>query len=166
MSSLSVAPQTALKNSRLNPFRGVRTLEVLKHVERVLTPDEEMKLLAACERVRARFLRPLIVLALNSGMLRGELFSLEWSRVDLKEQMIRLINTKSKAGDRVVPMNAAAHSLLTELAKAATSPLVFPSNRKPGEKFLDLKKGFHKAVALAGIPHIRFHDRVTRLQHD
>jgi integrase len=55
-------------------------------------------------------------------------------------------------------MNAAVHSLLSELAKNATSPLVFPSNRKPGERFLDLKKGFKKAVVLAGIPHIRFHD--------
>ena len=55
-------------------------------------------------------------------------------------------------------MNATVHSLLSDLAKRATSPLVFPSNRKPGEKLLDLKKGFKKALQLAGIPHIRFHD--------
>jgi integrase len=38
------------------------------------------------------------------------------------------------------------------------SKLVLPSKRKDGERFLDLKKGFKKAVKLAGIPKIRFHD--------
>jgi integrase len=141
-----------------NPFRGVRNLQVLKHVERVLASDEETKLLAACERVRDRFLRPVVVLALNSGMRRGELLSLEWSRVDLAQRTIRVINAKSSAGDRVIPMNATVYSLLSELAKTAASPLVFPSNRKPGERFIDLKKGFKKAVELAEIPHVRFHD--------
>ena len=125
---------------------------------RILSGDEEIKLLAACERVRSRFLRPLVVLALNTGMRRGELLNLEWSRVDLNQRAIRIINAKSTAGDRDIPMNATVHSLLSELARRATSPLVFPSNRKEGESLFDLKKGFKKAVQLAGIQHIRFHD--------
>lgn len=141
-----------------NPFRGVRNLKVQKSIERILEPDEELKLLAACDRVRAGYLRPVVVLALNSGMRRGELLALEWTRVDLNQRMIRVINAKSDAGDRIIPMNATVHLLLSERTKTATSPLVFPSNRKPGERFVDLKKGFHKAVALAGIPHVRFHD--------
>jgi integrase len=141
-----------------NPFRGLRNLKVPKRDERVLAPDEETRLLAACERVRARHLRRVVVLALNTGLRRGELLSLEWSRVDLKQRTIRILNAKSDAGDRIIPMNAAVHALLSDLAKTSIPPLVFPSNRKPGEKFLDLKKGFSKAVKLAGIPHIRFHD--------
>ena len=141
-----------------NPFRGVRNLEVPKRDERVLSADEEVKLFAACDQVRSRLLRPLVVLALHSGLRRGELLGLEWSRVDLDQRTIRILNAKSEAGRRVIPMNATVHSLLSDLAKSATSPLVFPSNRKPGQKQLDLKKGFKKAVQLAGIPHIRFHD--------
>jgi|HubBroStandDraft_6_1064221.scaffolds.fasta_scaffold19728_2 integrase len=141
-----------------NPFRGVRNLEVPKRDERVLSADEEVKLLAACDRVRTRLLLPLVVLALNTGMRRGELLSLEWSRVDLDQRTIRILNAKSEAGRRVIPINATVHSLLSDLSRRATSPLVFPSNRKPGEKLLDLKKGFKKGVQLAGIPHIRFHD--------
>src|SRR5580704_311006 len=76
----------------------------------------------------------------------------------MNQRTIRIINSKSDAGDRIMPMNATLHSLLSELAKTATSSLVFPSNRKPGERFLDLKKGFKKAVELAAIPHVRFHD--------
>jgi integrase len=141
-----------------NPFRGVRNLRVPKQPKRVLAGDEEIKLLAACERVRSRFLRPLVLLALNTGMRRGELLTLEWSRVDLNQRAIRIINAKSTAGDRDIPMNATVHSLLSELARRATSPLVFPSNRKQGESLFDLKKGFKRAVQLAGIQHIRFHD--------
>jgi|SRR5665213_564284 len=141
-----------------NPFRGVRNLEVPDRDERVLSADEEIKLLAACDRVRSRLLRPLVILALNTGMRRGELLGLEWSRVDLDQHTIRILNAKSKAGKRIIPMNVSVYSLLSDLAKKATSLLVFPSNRKPGEKLLDLKKGFKKAVQLARIPHIRFHD--------
>jgi len=141
-----------------NPFRGVRNLDVPKRDERVLSADEEVKLLAACGRVRSRLLRPLVVLAHNTGMRRGELLGLEWSHVDLDHREIRIINAKSNTGNRAIPMNTTVRSLLSDLAKKTTSPLVFPSNRKPGEKLLDLKKGFKKVVQLAGIPHIRFHD--------
>ena len=141
-----------------NPFRTVRSLSVPKSTERVLCHDEEIKLLTACEQVRSRFLRPLVVLALHTGMRRGELLSLEWSRVELDQRTIRIINAKSNAGDRVIPMNATTHALLSDLVKKASSPLVFPSNRKPGEKLLDLKKGFKKAVQLAKIEKFRFHD--------
>lgn len=141
-----------------NPFRGVRSLSVPKCVERVLGYDEETKLLAACDKVRSRFLRTLVLLALHTGMRRGEVLSLEWSRVDLDRRTIRIINAKSTAGDRIIPMNATVHALLSDLAKKVNTPLVFSSNRKPGEKLLDLKKGFKKAVQLSGIAHFRWHD--------
>jgi integrase len=141
-----------------NPFRGIRNLNAPKRAEHVLGQDEEIKLLAACDRVRTRLLRPLVVLALNTGMRRGELLSLEWFRVDLNQRTICIINAKSSAGDRVIPMNASVYSLLSGLVKRSTSLFVFPSNRQQGERLLDLKKGFKKAVQLAGIPPIRFHD--------
>jgi len=141
-----------------NPFRGLRNLRVPKRDERVLSHDEEIKLLPACDRVRSRFLRPLVLLALNTGLRRGELLSLEWSRVNLNQRTISIINAKSSSGDRIIPLNTTVHTVLSDLARKACSPLVFPSNRKPGEKLLDVKKGFSQVVKLAGIPHIRFHD--------
>ncbi len=141
-----------------NPFRRARSLSVPKCTERVLDYNEETKLLAASAQVRSRFLRPLILLALHTGIRRGELLSLEWSRVDLERRSIRIVNAKSSAGSRIIPINATVHLLLSDLVKKANSPLVFPSNRRPGEKLLDLKKGFKKAVELSGIAHFRWHD--------
>jgi integrase len=141
-----------------NPLRGVRSLEVPDSLDRILELDEEKRLLAACDCVRSHYLRPAVLLALNTGMRRGEILSLEWQRVDLIHGRIRILNAKTKSSARSIPLNATSYALLCEIARSKKSFLVFPSNRKVGERFLDLKKGFKKAVQLARITPIRFHD--------
>ena len=51
-------------------------------------------------------LRPLILLAINTGMRRGELLSLAWRNVDFQRGVIQVTNTKTeslvlKGDDRV-----------------------------------------------------------------
>jgi site-specific recombinase XerD len=55
-------------------------------------------------------------------------------------------------------MNESVYKVFLELEKKKTSEFVFPSFRKVGDRLQDQKKGFAKAVRLAKIPHIRFHD--------
>lgn len=141
-----------------NPLRGVRSLNVPIRMERILQLDEEIRLLAACECVRSQFLRPVVILALNTGMRRGELLSLNWDQIDFIQRSIRILNAKTNSSERTIPMNSAVSVLLSDLARNKKSNLVFPSNRKGGEAFLDLKKGFKRAVQLAGLSKIRFHD--------
>ena len=59
---------------------------------------------------------------------------------------------------RSIPMNSTVFTLVSELARNKKSQLVFPSNRRAGKQHLGLKKGFRKAVELAGLPKIRFPD--------
>lgn len=141
-----------------NPFWTMRYLRVPGHLERVLSSDEEARLLHACESLHSRFLKPIVLVAMNTGMRRGEILALEWARVDLAQRTIRVLNAKSNSGDRSIPMNTTVHALLSSLAGKATSHFVFPSHRKPGERLLDPKKGFKKAVRFAGIHNLRFHD--------
>jgi integrase len=141
-----------------NPFAGVKLLRVPKKPERILTESEEALLLAACDNVRGQHLRPIVTLALHTGMRKGEILGLLWSQVDLDNRTIHIHNAKSSHGERRIPMNQAVQDLLFNLAQKRKSDFVFPSSRKPGERLGDSKVGFWRAVKLAGIPHIRYHD--------
>jgi len=91
-------------------------------------------------------------------MPRGELLSLQWEQIDFIHSRIRILDAKTNSGERPILMNSVVSALLNDLAKKKSSNLVFPSNRKVPERFLDLKKGIKKAVQLASIAPIRFHD--------
>jgi len=141
-----------------NPFKEVRLLHVPGRQDRILTREEEAKLLAACDKIRAPYLRPICILALHSGMRKGEILSLKWSQVDLVGRTIQVVEGKTQQSRRYIPMNETLHTLMAELHRRRKALLVFPSPRNPGHRMLDHKVGFAKAVRLAGIPHIRFHD--------
>jgi len=117
-----------------------------------------MRFLDSSDRVRSPYLRPAVILALNTGMPRGELLSLQWEQIDFIHSRIRILDAKTNSGERPILMNSVVSALLNDLAKKKSSNLVFPSNRKVPERFLDLKKGIKKAVQLASIAPIRFHD--------
>jgi integrase len=141
-----------------NPFTGVKLLPVPKMSERILQQDEEARLLQACDEMRAPYLRPIVVLALNTGMRKGEILSLQWKQVDLTSRLIHVQNGKTEHSDRRIPMNDAVFELIFKLHKNRQGDLVFPSPRKNGEKFVDLKTAFKSAIRLSKIHHIRFHD--------
>jgi integrase len=141
-----------------NPFAGVKLLKVPKRTERILTKEEERKLLVACSQVRNPHLQAGVTLALNTGMRKGEIYSLRWDQVDLPNRLIRIINGKSEKSDRHIPMNDVVFELLSNLSQRHDSEFVFPNLRKADERFRDPKVGFAKAVRLAKIPHLRFHD--------
>jgi integrase len=151
----------------INPFREVRFLRAPKQIECVLEMDEGKRLAAGCNRVRSPFLRHFVLLALNTGMMRSELLSLQqWPHVDLIGRTIRVINAKSSSGERDIPMNETAYVLFHDLAVEHSSCLIFTSNRKPGKRFVDLKKAFKKTLQLAGIAHIRVHDLRQHVRHE
>jgi integrase len=141
-----------------NPFIGVKLLRVPKRNARILSKEEEMKLLTACSQIRGPHLEPVVIVALNTGMRKGEILGLGWEHVNLTNRLITIINGKTEDSDRCIPMNDALFELLFNLYQKRKSEFVFPSTGRIGERFLDPKVGFMKAVRLAGIPHIRFHD--------
>jgi integrase len=141
-----------------NPFAGVKLLHVPTFPECILSKDEEEKLLAACARVHAPYLRSMVTLALNLGMRKGEILSLKWAQVDLANRLIHVCNGKTVQSDRRIPMNGTVFQLLADLSQQRKSDFIFPSHRKPGDRFRDPKVGFMKAIGLAGIQRLRFHD--------
>lgn len=122
--------------------------------ERILSRDEEARLLAACTGKRAP-LRAVLICALDTGMRRGEIISLKWRWVDFlgNRIWIEAFNTKTMKG-RAVPMSA---RLATELKR-------LEAEKKPNgdDLVFDSKGRFHNSLKRtckeAGIEGFRFHD--------
>jgi integrase len=134
-----------------NPCRRVRKLRLDNRRSRYLSNDEEKKLLAVCHGQRAH-LRLLIILALNTGMRRGELLKLEASDLDLARGVVWVRNTKS-GRDRAVPINSQARPVFGELLAAAAR-----AKRARLFTMAEIKKAWHSACDEAKIEDLRFHD--------
>jgi len=92
-------------------------------------------------------LKPIVITALNTGMRKGEIFSLQWERhVDLKHGFILLDITKN-GHRREIPINRTLRETLQGLVRHIKSPYVF-TNRW-GKPFTDLKKSFKLACKRA-----------------
>lgn len=118
-----------------NPAASVELARENNARNRCLSADEEAALLKALPA----WLRPLVVVALNTGMRRGELLGLRWDDVDLASAQLRI--RRDKAGDgRWVALNSEAlNALRTAKRRQVISPLVFctPEGRNLGPNFSD-----------------------------
>ncbi len=116
---------------------------------RWLEPDEETRLLAACRKKgRTKHLAGLVIVAMETGLRRGELLGLTWDRVDLSRGVLRLEVTKS-GKRREVPMRQAVYDVLTALP-GARGGRVWPAG--------DVRTAFENAVGDAQIDDFHFHD--------
>lgn len=73
------------------------------HRERVLSPDEEARLLAVCDDGRSQQMGLAVRVALGTAMRRSEIIHLNWNMVDFDTRIIRLDKGKAiRAGYRRV----------------------------------------------------------------
>lgn len=106
-----------------NPCKLVRRPSPPKGRTRRLEGNEEQILLAAADAGRVRYLRPLIELAVETGMRRGELLSLRWDHIDLERRVAHLPLTKNGTS-RDVPLSTRAVETLRSL-RTGESTTVF-----------------------------------------
>ena len=100
-----------------NPLALVRRPKCSKGRERRLVGEEQDLLFKEIgENSRNPYLLPIVQMAIETGMRRGELLGLEWSRVNLDRRVIRLIDTKNGEG-RSVPLTLRAVEILSSLPK-------------------------------------------------
>jgi integrase len=79
-----------------------------------LEPGEEQLLLAACAESGSKYLAPLVILAIETGMRLGELASMTWRNVDLIKRTVLLHDTKNGSA-RTVPLSTRAVGVLKEM---------------------------------------------------
>ncbi|HKQ05768.1 MAG TPA: site-specific integrase [Blastocatellia bacterium] len=122
--------------------------------ERILTKEEEERLLAACTR-RREHIRPIIICALDTGMRHGEILKLKWADVDFTGEQITVqaFNTKTMRERQVGITDRLARELqmLYEQSPKIDDLLVFGIED-------NVKKAFDAARRDAGLPDVRFHD--------
>ncbi len=143
---------TAIKWGYLyeNPAKPVKLLRENNRRLRYMTKDEMDRLIAASRG----HLKPIIILAVNTGMRRGEIFDLHWSHVDLKNRIIEVGYPKN--GDpRFIPINDTLMDALQQLPRRIDTPFVFPG--KNGGRLTDIKKGFLGARERAGLDDVTLH---------
>lgn len=159
--------------------KGLHTAERWKRLERApevqllraAPPDIKVLSREECERLLSVTIEPhwrlLILLAIHTGLRRGELLALEWSDVDLDNQVLRVrqnyvmgqIGTPKNHKVRYVPMS--------EGLNAALRPLRRPDGlvvRNPEGKPFSTNgahKAMHRASERAGVPLGGWH----RLRH-
>lgn len=146
-----------------NPVSMIRRPPENKSRKRRLAVGEEEKLLAELEEStrsergtfkeggsRNPWIRPLVILALETAMRRSELLALRWSDVFLADRYVQLHDTKN-GESREVPLSTHAYKLLDGLPRHI-SGRVFPTTADA------VKKAFTRAVERADLGNLHFHD--------
>lgn len=107
-------------------------------------------------------LKPLVLVSLNTGMRRGELFDVKWSAVNFDTKTITASGDTTKTSDtRHIPMNKEVFSVLKAWKEqAGKSRYVFPSQQ--GGRLEGVKTSWLKLLERAKIEGFRWHD----MRHD
>ena len=127
-----------------SPFENAEDLfyKTRNKRERALTEDEIKRLIDASPK----FLKPIIIAAVYTGLRKNDILTLRWKNVDLERGVIRLVEEKTGKTRNIV-LNSDMITLLKSLP--VKGEYVFP-NRK-GKPFIDVKRSFEKALKNAGI---------------
>jgi len=133
-----------------NPLARLKLPRERRHQRPVMRLDEEGKLLAAA----APHLQALIIVALQTGMRRGEILHQRWEHVELDRQLLRVTRSKTFEGEgREIPLTSRIIELLSR--RQQSEGVVFPYRGRP---IAQIKTAWRHALKKAGIRHVRFHD--------
>ncbi|HJQ24353.1 MAG TPA: site-specific integrase [Blastocatellia bacterium] len=150
LSCLSKILRLACENGYIATTPRIKMLRENNQRIRYLSADEESQLMRVLE-IKHTNLRPLVILALNTGMRLGEITSLAWKQVDFQRGLIYLTNTKT-GKDRAVPMNEDCRAVFDAVRGAGgAGERIF--NNLP-----DVSSAFWKLCRQAKIEDLRFHD--------
>ena len=133
--------------------RAKRGLREAPARTRYLTEIEEAALLAAATDDP----RKAIILAIDTGLRRDEMFSLKWSQVDTVRGTITTTTLTKNGRLRKVPCPSRSAQILAQLPRYIDSPFVLV-NPATVTRYVQMNKGLKAAMRRAGIGDLRWHD--------
>jgi integrase len=134
---------------RTNPIHQIKLPTDSKPRERRLEDGDDIRLADAISSNSAWYLRPLIALAIETGMRRGELLSIRWKDVDMTAPTIRILKTKN-GHPRTIPLTPKAVEILASLEKK--DERVFPVTPNA------VRLAWERLRKRAGLEDLRLHD--------
>jgi integrase len=140
------------------------TEEILQKIRRVkLLPENNRRLrflnVEECQALidcSAPHLKPIVKVALHTGMRKSEILNLKWEQVDLTHGFILLDITKN-GERREIPIDNTVKNVFNEIPHSMESIHVF-TDIKTGEPYKSVKKSFSTALKKVKIHDFRFHD--------
>ena len=132
-----------------NPLEKIKFPKPNPARERRLMPGEFERLKETASQMAGWYLWPIIELAIETAMRKGELLSLQWSNIDLDKSIALLPQTKNGSA-RWVPLSPRASEILLSLDRAGER--VFPIGPDA------LRHGWDRLCRRAEIEGLRFHD--------
>jgi integrase len=133
-----------------NPLARLKMPPERRIRRQILSVAEEVSLLG----VAKGHLRAMIVIALDTGMRRGEITSQRWEDIDFSQKIISVTHSKTPGGEsREIPLTARLHALLVERRKPNGIVIEFE-----GQPVRIVKTAWRTALKNAKIRPVRFHD--------
>ena len=155
-------------------------------IVRYLSDDEDARLMAALDAREARLrrqrrsankwraqrayellpslrtgfadhLKPMVIVSLNTGVRRGELFNLKWADINLDSAMLTVMGEGAKSGEtRHIPLNDDALHALETWGRGEPTEYVFPGEN--GTRMTSVRSSWEKVLGVANVDHFRWHD--------
>jgi integrase len=157
-----------------NPVRRLERGERPKVVRREF-PSLDREALGNLIAATPKRYRTLVAVSVLTGIRQGEALGLRWQDVDVKTGVVRVRYQLDRQGDLVEPKTSAAkrdvpippslarmlaeHRLAADPDHSSKTDFVFMSETGGPLHYRNVaRRGLDKAVAAAGLPHLRWHD--------
>jgi integrase len=133
-----------------NPLARMKMARERRIRRQILSLAEEALLLG----VAKDHLRAMILIALDTGMRRGEVTSQRWEDVDFSQKILSVTHSKTPEGEsREIPLTERLNQFLSEHRKPEGLVIEFH-----GQPVRIVKRTWKTALKNAGIRPVRFHD--------
>ena len=159
----TINKELAFISSALNKLEllGYEIPKIKPNKFKLKVPAENIKYLDSWETAQkiidnaAEHLKPIIYIALYTGMRRGNILNLKWENIDFKNNTINIkVKDKNKDGGKnlSIPMIDKLKEILEQLPRC--SDYVFTYK---GQRIRDIKHSWHTALKNAEVPYTNFH---------
>lgn len=135
-----------------NPVGAVEYFPEPSRLHKILTNDEYARLIAAADPR----LRPIIQVAVRTGLRKGDILRLEWKNVDMEQRRLKAWVSKTE-GWHEQPIQDGLANILASIPRLG--PYVF-TNPRTGTRLKDIAKWWSEAKEGAGMgdEDFTFHD--------